>query len=149
MEGQTQDCLNVLEGQLLQGDLSCHFRGVSINSRTVAKVELFICIKGDRFDGHDFLTNVIEKKVGGIILSDPEKLPSKPIRSEEEPFVIYAQDTLKALQNLASFQRKRFPFQVVAVTGTNGKSTTKEMIASILETKFKTLKTQGNGSARL
>lgn len=144
MEGQTQDCLNAFEGQLLQGELTRPFRGVSINSRTVAKGELFVCIKGDRFDGHDFLADVIEKKVGGIILSDPEKLPSKPIRSEEGPFVINVQDTLKALQDLASFQRKRFPFQVVAVTGTNGKSTTKEMIASILETKFKTLKTQGN-----
>ena len=144
MEGQTQDCLNALEGQLLRGDLACPFRGVSINSRTVVRGELFVCIKGDRFDGHDFLADVIEKKVGGIIISDPEKLPSKPVRSEEEPFVIHVQDTLKALQDLASFQRKRFPFQVVAVTGTNGKSTTKEMIASILETKFKTLKTQGN-----
>jgi len=144
MEGQTQDCLNALEGQLLRGELACPFRGVSINSRTVVRGELFVCIKGDRFDGHDFLADVIEKKVGGIIISDPEKLPSKPVRSEEEPFVIHVQDTLKALQDLASFQRKRFPFQVVAITGTNGKSTTKEMIASILETKFKTLKTQGN-----
>ena len=144
MEGQTQDCLNALEGQLLRGDLACPFRGVSINSRTVVRGELFVCIKGDRFDGHDFLADVLEKKVGGIIISDPTKLPSKPVRSEEEPFVIHVQDTLKALQGLASFQRKRFPFQVVAVTGTNGKSTTKEMIASILETKFKTLKTQGN-----
>ena len=144
MEGQTQDCLNALEGQLLRGDLACPFRGVSINSRTVVRGELFVCIKGDRFDGHDFLADVIEKKVGGIIISDPEKLPSKPVRSEEEPFVIHVQDTLKALQGLASFQRKRFPLQVVAITGTNGKSTTKEMIASILETKFKTLKTQGN-----
>ena len=144
MEGQTQDCLNALEGQLLQGDLACPFRGVSINSRTVVRGELFVCIKGDRFDGHDFLADVIERKVGGIIISDPEKLPSKSVRSEEEPFVIHVQDTLKAFQDLASFQRKRFPFQVVAITGTNGKSTTKEMIASILETKFKTLKTQGN-----
>jgi UDP-N-acetylmuramoyl-tripeptide--D-alanyl-D-alanine ligase len=144
MKGQTQDCLNTLEGQLLQGDLTYPFRGVSINSRTVAKGELFVCIKGDRFDGHDFLTDVIDKKVGGIIISDPEKLQSKPVRSEEKPFVIQVQDTLKALQDLASFQRKRFPLQVVAITGTNGKSTTKEMIASILETKFKTLKTQGN-----
>ncbi len=144
MEGQTQDCLNALEGQLLQGGLNCPFRGVSINSRTVAEGELFVCIKGDRFDGHDFLADAIEKKVSGIILSDPEKLPSKPIRSGEGPFVIHVQDTLKALQDLAGFQRKRYPFQVVAVTGTNGKSTTKEMIASILATRFNTLKTQGN-----
>lgn len=144
MEGQTQDCLNALEGQLLQGDLTFPFRGVSINSRTVAKGELFVCIKGDQFNGHDFLADAIEKKVGGIILSDPEKLHSRSVRSEEEPFVIHVQDTIKALQDLAAFQRKRFPIQIVAVTGTNGKSTTKEMIASILETKFKTLKTQGN-----
>ena len=144
MEGQTQDCLNALEGQLLQGDLACPFRGVSINSQTVVRGELFVCINGDRFNGHDFLADVIEKKVGGIIISNPAKLPSKPVRSEEEPFMIHVQDTLKALQDLASFQRKRFPLQVVAITGTNGKSTTKEMIASILETKFKTFKTQGN-----
>ena len=142
MEGQTKDCLNAFEGQLLQGNLACPFRGVSINSRTVSEGELFICIKGEKFDGHDFLADVVDKKAGGIILSDPEKLP--PVRSGGNPFVIQVPDTLKALQDLASFQRKRFPFQVVAITGTNGKSTTKEMIASILETKFKTLKTQGN-----
>ncbi len=144
MKGQTQDCLNAFEGRLLQGDLARPFQGVSINSRTISKGELFICIKGERFDGHDFLADMIDKKVGGIILSNPEKLPDNPAQTGEEPFVIHVQDTLKALQDLAGFQRKRFPLQVVAVTGTNGKSTTKEMIASILETKFKTLKTQGN-----
>ena len=139
MEGQAQDCLNAIGGQLLQGDPDCLFRGVSINSRTVSKGALFVCIKGERFDGHDFLADVIDKKVGGIILSNPEKLPV-----ESGPFVILVPDTLKALQDLAGFQRKRFPLKVVAVTGTNGKSTTKEMIAAILATKFKTLKTQGN-----
>ncbi len=139
MEGQAQDCLNAIGGQLLQGDPDCLFRGVSINSRTVSRGELFVCIKGERFDGHDFLADVIDKKVGGIILSNPEKLPV-----ESGPFVIQVPDTLKALQDLAGFQRKRFPLKVVAVTGTNGKSTTKEMIAAILATKFKTLKTQGN-----
>ena len=144
MEGQAQDCLNAVEGQPLQGKLSSSFKGVSINSRIVSKGELFICIKGDRFDGHDFLAEVIEKRAGGIILSSPEMLPGASCSNGEEPFVIHVQDTLKALQDLATFQRKRFPFKVVAVTGTNGKSTTKEMIASILETKFKTLKTKGN-----
>lgn len=144
MEGQTQDCLTALAGKLLQGSLDHPFRGVSINSRTVSEGALFVCIKGERFDGHDFLADVIDKKVGGIILSDAEKLPERSSQTGEEPFVIQVQDTLKALQDLASFQRNRFPFQVVAITGTNGKSTTKEMIASILETKFKTLKTEGN-----
>ena len=72
MEGQAQDCLNAIGGQLLQGDPDCLFRGVSINSRTVSRGELFVCIKGERFDGHDFLADVIDKEAQGIILSDPK-----------------------------------------------------------------------------
>lgn len=144
MKGQTKDCLNAIEGRLLQGNPDDMFQGVSINSRTVSEGELFICIKGDRFDGHDFIAEVATKKVAGIILSDTEKLTDTVKWAKENIFIIQVADTLKALQDLASFQRQRFPFKVVAVTGTNGKSTTKEMIASILETKFKTLKTQGN-----
>jgi UDP-N-acetylmuramoyl-tripeptide--D-alanyl-D-alanine ligase len=144
MKGQAKDCLSAMEGQLLQGDPDCLFQGVSINSRAVSKGELFVCVKGERFDGHDFLNDVIVREAAGIILSDPKKLPGGSERTGRAPFVIQVPDTLKALQDLASFQRKRFPFKVVAITGTNGKSTTKEMIASILETKFKTLKTQGN-----
>jgi len=144
MEGQAKDCINAIEGKLLQGNPDYPFRGVSINSRTVSKGELFVCIKGERFDGHDFLSDVISREAAGIILSEPNKLSGNSGQAIGEPFVIQVSDTLKALQDLASYQRKRFPFKVVAVTGTNGKSTTKEMIASILETKFKTLKTQGN-----
>ena len=144
MEALTKDCLNAVAGQLLQGDPEGLFRGVSINSRTVSKGELFVCIEGEHFDGHDFLADVMDKNVGGIILSDSKKLPHTTRPSANKSFVIQVTDTLKALQDLAGFQRRRFPFKVVAVTGTNGKSTTKEMIASILETKFKTLKTQGN-----
>ncbi|MBT5548863.1 MAG: UDP-N-acetylmuramoyl-tripeptide--D-alanyl-D-alanine ligase [Nitrospina sp.] len=140
MQGQAKDCLDAIGGQFLQGDPDCLFQGVSINSRAVSRGELFVCIKGERFDGHDFLADVMVREAAGIILSDPKKLPKKA----RSPFVIQVPDTLKALQDLASFQRKRFPFKVVGITGTNGKSTTKEMIASILETKFKTLKTQGN-----
>lgn len=143
MEGKTKDCLDAVEGLLLQGDIDSPFHGVSINSRTVSKGELFICVKGERFDGHDFLAEVVSKEVAGVILSDSEKVPHEPGRGKE-PFVIQVRDTLKALQDLAGFQRNRLPFQVVAITGTNGKSTTKEMVASILETKFKTFKTQGN-----
>lgn len=144
MKGQAKDCLSAIEGQLLQGAPDSPFQGIAINSRTVSKGELFVCLKGDRFDGHDFLDDVIDKNAGGIILSDSNKLTNPSTSADGGPFVIQVSDTLKALQDLASFQRKRHPFKVVAITGTNGKSTTKEIIASILETKFKTLKTQGN-----
>ena len=142
--GKAKDCLDVVGGKLLQGSAAKAFRGVSINSRTIEKEELFVCIQGENFDGHNFLGEAINKGAAGIILSDPVHLSGNMISGGNSPFVIQSQNTLRALQDLAGYQRTRFPFQVVAVTGTNGKSTTKEMIASIIETKYKTLKTQGN-----
>jgi UDP-N-acetylmuramoyl-tripeptide--D-alanyl-D-alanine ligase len=142
--GKAKDCLDVVGGKLLQGSMDKVFKGVSINSRTVEEEELFVCIQGEKFDGHNFLREAIKKGAAGVILSNSSYL-SESITSEGvSPFVIQSQNTLRALQDLASYQRTRFPFHVVAVTGTNGKSTTKEMISSIIETKFKMLKTQGN-----
>ena len=94
MEGQAQDCLKAIEGQLLQGDPDCLFREVSINSRTVSRGALFVCIRGERFDGHDFLTDVIDKEAQGIILSDPKKLPDKTGQAVGKPFVIQVQIAL-------------------------------------------------------
>jgi len=142
--GKAKDCLDIVGGKLLQGSAAKVFRGVSINSRTIEEEELFVCIQGEKFDGHNFLGEAIKKGAAGIILSSPSHLSEDMISKGNSPFVIQSQNTLRALQELASYQRTRFPFQVVAVTGTNGKSTTKEMIASIIETKYKTLKTLGN-----
>jgi UDP-N-acetylmuramoyl-tripeptide--D-alanyl-D-alanine ligase len=142
--GKAKDCMDVVGGKLLQGNADKAFRGVSINSRTVEEEELFVCIQGENFDGHDFLDEAIKKGAAGVILSNPRYLPEDITSEGNSPFLIQSQNTLRALQDLASYQRTRFPFQVVAVTGTNGKSTTKEMIASIIETKYKMLKTQGN-----
>ena len=142
--GKAKDCLYAVNGKLLQGSETVIFRGVSINSRTIKEGELFVCIKGEKFDGHDFFGDAFRKGAAGIILSDTKNLSTGMLGKGESPFVIQSQNTLRALQDLASYQRSLFPFRVIAVTGTNGKSTTKEMIASIIETKYKTLKTQGN-----
>ena len=141
---KAKDCLYAVNGKLLQGSETVIFRGVSINSRTIKEGELFVCIKGENFDGHDFFGDAFRKGAAGIILSDTKNLSTGMLGKGESPFVIQSQNTLRALQDLASYQRSLFPFRVIAVTGTNGKSTTKEMIASIIETKYKTLKTQGN-----
>ena len=142
--GKAKDCLYAVNGKLLQGSETVIFRGVSINSRTIKEGELFVCIKGENFDGHDFFGDAFRKGAAGIILSDTKNLSTGMLGKGESPFVIQSENTLRALQDLASYQRSLFPFRVIAVTGTNGKSTTKEMIASIIETKYKTLKTQGN-----
>jgi UDP-N-acetylmuramoyl-tripeptide--D-alanyl-D-alanine ligase len=142
--GKAKDCLDVIGGKLLQGSIDKVFSGVSINSRTIEEEELFVCVQGEKFDGHNFLGEAIKKGAAGVILSNLSYLSEDMSGEGNSPFVIQSRNTLLALQHLASYQRTRFPFQVIAVTGTNGKSTTKEMIASIIETKYKTLKTQGN-----
>lgn len=146
IEAKAKDCLQAVQGELLKGSEERGFRGVSIDSRTVKADELFFCIRGDRFDGHDFLADALKKNVAGIVLSQPAKLQDAVANppGESGPFIIRVADTLNALQELARFYRKQIPVRVVGVTGTNGKSTTKEMIAAIAETRFKTLKTQGN-----
>lgn len=138
---KVEDCLKTIEGELVSGTGDKSFRGVSIDSRTLKENELFVCIRGDRFDGHDFIEEAQNKKAGAIVLSEKNNTVSKKSGS---PSVIRVNDTLKALQELSQFHRKQTPVRVIGVTGTNGKSTTKEMIASIAETKFKTLKTKGN-----
>lgn len=122
------------------------FLGISIDSRTIQPRQLYFCIRGERFDGHDFIPEIIDKKAAGIICSDKGKIPDALFSNahDDPPFIIQVQDTVAALQDYAHYHRKQFPVRVVAVTGTNGKSTTKEMAAAIAETKFKTLKNKGN-----
>ena len=141
IEMKVKDCLKAIDGEVISGVGDQVFRGVSIDSRALKRSELFICIRGERFDGHDFIEEAQNKKASAIILSDRSKIISK---KSTTPSVIRVSDTLKALQELARFHRKQIPVQVIGVTGTNGKSTTKEMIASIAEKKFRTIKTKGN-----
>ena len=141
IEMKAADCLKAIGGELVSGTGDKVFRGVSIDTRTLKENELFVCIRGDRFDGHDFIEEAQNKNASAIVLSQRSNAVSK---NSDAPSVIRVDDTLKALQELSSFHRKQIPVRVIGITGTNGKSTTKEMIASITETKFKTIKTKGN-----
>ncbi|CCQ89374.1 UDP-N-acetylmuramoyl-tripeptide--D-alanyl-D-alanine ligase [Nitrospina gracilis 3/211] len=142
MDSDLQTVISAVNGEKIVGSATSRFSGVSIDTRTLKAGELFVCIQGDRFDGHDFLNEAIAKKPAGVIVSDRARLPLD--KMQEGPFAVAVPDTLKALQDLAAHHRNQQDVRVVGVTGTNGKSTTKEMIAAITGTRFKTLKTQGN-----
>jgi len=131
-----RDILEATRGRLLCGD-SETFRGVSIDSRTISEGEVFFAIRGERFDGHDFVEKALLRGAGAVVDSVPEKLPGGRV-------IIHVGDTLRALQDLASFIRMKRHIPVVAVTGSSGKTTTKEMIYSILSQRFRTLRNQGN-----
>ena len=137
--------IEATKGQLLTSssmDLDAEVSGVSTDTRTINKGELFIPLVGEIFDGHYFLDKAIEKGASAILIhrDDADFLPEL----FPQVAVIKVADTLRALQDLAAFQRSRFNIPVVAVTGSNGKTTTKDMIALVLSEKYKVLKTQGN-----
>jgi len=125
-------------GRLIQGDLKEEISGISTDSRKIKKDELFIVLKGPRYDGQDFIPEALEKGACGILIS---KLP---VTRYPLPVTILVKDTLKALGQIAKYYREKFDLPVVAVTGSTGKTTTKDMIASILSLKLSVLKTQGN-----
>ena len=98
---------------------------------------MFIAIKGDVFDGHDFIDAVIAHGVGVVVVHKPLEL------KDPEISVILVKDTIRALGDIARFHRLRFKIPVIALTGSAGKTTTKEMIAAVLGRKYKVLKNEG------
>ena len=118
------------------GDIE--IRGVSINTRTLEKGNLFIPLKGERHDGHEFVADAFYK--GAPLSLWQEDVPNPP---EHVP-VLVVKDSLKALQQLAKLYRDELDLKVCAVTGSNGKTTTKDILAGLLSLKYKVQKTQGN-----
>ncbi len=113
------------------------FKGLSIDSRTIKEGELFIALRGERFDGHDFLEQALKKANGALVSYPPTVVSGKKS-------IIHVHNTLKALQCIARFRRLSRRVRVIGITGTNGKTTTKEMIASILGTDYRVLSSKGN-----
>lgn len=132
------EAVSATRGRLVWGDPGQVFSGVSIDSRTVGAGELFVALRGERFDGHDFLRQAAERgAAGAVVQKDPEDPSSFKA-------VIRVGDGRTALQEIARYHRLRFSIPVIAVTGSNGKTTTKEMAAGILGRRFEVLKNEGN-----
>jgi len=118
------------------------FSSICTDSRHLRAGELFLALKGDRFDGHDFITQVIEAGAAGVMAAR-ERWEAMGVSPLAVP-VIVVDDTLTALGALAAFWRRLHPVPLVAITGSNGKTTTKEMVAAIMARHCPTLKNQGN-----
>lgn len=127
-------------GGVLRGDEGLTVAGVSTDSRSIRPGELFIALRGERFDGHDYVAQVLAAGVRVLIVA------TDWLDSQEriEGTFVAVTDTLRALGDLAAWHRKRFNIPVIGITGSNGKTTTKEMLASILEQQGAGLKTSGN-----
>ena len=137
-----EEVLGATGGRLLQGSENV-FQGISTDSRAIAPGELFIALRGSRFDGHHYALEALEKKAGGVLIEE-DKVGDIRWNGYRSRAVIAVEDTLAALGDIARSWRRKYNTPVVALTGSNGKTTTKEMIAACLETTFPILKTKGN-----
>lgn len=126
-----------VNGRLVGDDLA--MEGVSTDTRAIARGALFIALAGERFDAHDFLDQAVAAGAGGLLVADAGKLPAGVS-------AVVVDDTRLALGRLAAAWRAKFALPVIAVTGSNGKTTTKEMIAAILKAAHgaAVLSTRGN-----
>jgi len=137
IRGSIEQIASTIDGARVTRD--AYFQGVSTDSRQLMPGSLFVALRGERFDAHDFLDQVIDKPLAAVVV---ERLP------EHYPLpALVVPDTLAALGRIGNFWRRRFAIPVIGVTGSNGKTTVKEMISAILMAAFGAegrLATQGN-----
>lgn len=132
------EIIRVTQGTLLQGDRDLKIKNVAIDSRKIENEVLYIPVIGETNNGHDYIDQTFLN--GGRVCLTQEKERSFP----QKMTVIYVTSTLEAMKALASFNRHRYTIPVIAITGSSGKTTTKDIVAAVLAQKYCTLKTDGN-----
>ncbi len=135
-------CNGRLEDRILsRGNFSSEMlvRGVSIDSREIGEGDLFVALQGERFNGHDFLREAAQKGAVAAMVEAGEMM-----KRESPVPVVFVDDSVAGLQNMARAYRSTLRTRTVAVAGSNGKTGTKEMVAAVLGTRFSVLKNKGN-----
>jgi UDP-N-acetylmuramoyl-tripeptide--D-alanyl-D-alanine ligase len=124
-------------GRIVAGSGGTGFTSVSIDSRTTEPGALFVAIKGDRVDGHAYVNQAFARGAAGVLVSQPMEGPAGAP-------VVLVRDTIAGLQALGRDVRRQSQARVVAITGSAGKTSTKELIADILEAKYRVFRNRGN-----
>jgi UDP-N-acetylmuramoyl-tripeptide--D-alanyl-D-alanine ligase len=131
-------------GRLMRGDAGQPIEGISIDSRTIAPGELFIAIRGDRVDGHQYVADALTRgAIGALIEPAAHDTAFRP-KETTETVLIAVGDTTRALQEIARDVRRRSDVPVVAITGSAGKTTTKEVAAEFLSARYRVFRNKGN-----
>lgn len=131
------EVLAATRGACAAQDDGRQFDGICTDTRVLTPGVLYIALAGERFDGHDYVQEAIRKGAAGVVIS-------RPLTFATQAAVVLVTDTRIALQDLARFHRCRFQLPLIAVTGSNGKTSTKDMIAAVLSTKLNVLRTEAN-----
>lgn len=135
-----RELIEAVSGLLVQGELNLPISEISTDTRTLKEEALFVPLKGDHFNGHDYLAQAFEKGASAALISEP----LRPGQISPDRIIIQVKDTLWALGDLAGLWRSRFPVTLIGISGSNGKTTSKEMLAGILDLEGATLRNPGN-----
>ena len=138
------DILAATKGRLIGKASKREYKGISIDSRTIGPGEIFLALKGTRFDGHDYIGEALSRGVSSVVVESSEAVEASGINTGSVSVVV-VKDSLRALGDLAASLRERYPLPLIAVSGSTGKTTTKDMASLILGAEGKeVLKTKGN-----
>ncbi len=118
--------------------------GVSTDSRTMKPGNVFVALRGEKFDGHRFVSDVVERGAAVVVVDSAWWKGNSSTVKEKASVLVVVPDTTKALGELANKYRKKFSIPFIGIGGSNGKTTTKEIVSSVLKTKFNVLSTEGN-----
>ena len=142
---KTQEILEATGGGLLVGDADRKFSRVGIDSRNISSDDLFVAIVGDVHDGHTFVQDVVRRGVSGVMINknSPANIPVSDWQNINITCVA-VDDTTRSLGDLAAYNRRRANALVVAITGSNGKTTTRRLTSAVMNRQYNTLSTVGN-----
>ncbi len=139
------DIFNIPTAVIYEPDKFRSATGVTIDSRQKVKNKIFVAIKGKNFDGHDFVKHAVEKGAAAVII-DSKKLP---LFDDVNATIVTVKNTLNAFAYLAGIWRAKSKAKVISLTGSNGKTTTKEILAELLSAKYNTVKTEKNNNNQI
>lgn len=137
-----KDVVNVCNAKLLCGDINTVITTFSKDTRTISKGDMYVGITGEQFNGNIFCKDALDLGAIGCIVDS--NIDSSILENYKSKVILQVENSVDALQKLAHYKRSLYDIPVVAITGSVGKTSTKEMIASVLSTKYNVLKTEGN-----
>lgn len=135
-----KEIIEVTKGELIQGNQDFICKNFSKDTRTIQKGDTYIAIKGEKFDGNVFWKQALEKGADCVIVSDIQ-YEEKELETLKNKTILKVKDTLEALYEIAKLKRSFYNIPVIAITGSVGKTSTKDIVASVVSQKYKTLKT--------
>ena len=134
--------IEICSGKLISGDSNLEVNSYSKDSRDIKYGDMYLGIKGEKVNGNEYIESAFENGAMGCITDD--RISGEILDKYKNKVIIKVEDTIKALQEIAKFKRAMYDIPVIAVTGSVGKTSTKDIIANVMSQKFNVLKTEGN-----